>query len=303
MPSPDPHRPSRRLAEQPFEGPLAARLALPAARPPSGHVCLYWLGQAGFVIDLADGRRLLIDPYLSDSLARKYRGSRYGHVRLMAAPIAPGQFDRVDLVLCTHRHTDHMDPDTLRPLAERFPALRFVVPAASQAEAEKRCGVGPRRLVLADAGEPLEPLPGVRVHPLPAAHEGLSIDAGGHHEWLGYVIEVEGLRIYHSGDCVPYAGLVEAVAARRPHVALLPVNGRDAERAGNGVPGNFTLDEAIALARAAGVPTLVAHHYGLFEFNTVPPRVIDQRAAVEHAAGGLTMLRARLDVSLKIALR
>lgn len=47
------------------------------------------------------------------------------------------------------------------------------------------------------------------------------------------------------------------------------MNGRDAERSGNGVPGTFTLDEAITLCHDAGVPAMIAHHYGLFEFNTV----------------------------------
>ena len=118
-------------------------------------------------------------------------------------------------------------------------------------------------------------------------------NSDGRHPWLGYVIEVEGIRIYHSGDGIPYAGLAERVAALAPDIALLPVNGRDEARSSNGVPGNFTLDEAVALVRAAGVPSLLADHYGLFDFNTVAPSLIDERAARETASGGLQMRRAR----------
>lgn len=128
---------------------------------------LYWLGQAGFVIESAPhgSYRLLVDPYLSDSLARKYAGTRYTHRRMMAAPIPPGtKSTQLDLILCTHHHTDHMDPDTLRPLAAAFPDLRFVVPAASTEETCQRCGVGMNRLTPLDAGDRVEPLAAVVDH-------------------------------------------------------------------------------------------------------------------------------------------
>ena len=291
MPTPD-----CRFVE--FAGSLAQQLAKTPAPLLAGEVNLYWLGQAGFVLEFA-GRRVLIDPYLSDSLARKYRDTRYTHVRMMASPIAPEQLTWLDLVLCTHRHTDHMDPDTLQPLAAAVPDLRFVVPRASLSEAAKRCGVTADRLIGVNAGDDVEPLPGLRLRPLASAHEAVDVDADGQHEWLGYVIDVAGVRVYHSGDCIPYPGLVESVRKMAPQLALLPVNGRDAQRIGNGVPGNFTLDEALAICHEAQVPVMVAHHYGLFDFNTVPAGLIDARAVPE-AQRGLRLLRARLGVALRV---
>lgn len=268
---------------------MAERLSAKATS--SGTVSLYWLGQAGFVVDSASGR-FVIDPYLSDSLAEKYKGTKYPHTRMMAAPIAPPALQAVDYVLCTHRHTDHMDPGTLQPMAQANPSLPFVVPEASVAEAHKRCGVGLERLLLADQGRTLALGPAASVYALASAHEELKVDAQGHSEWLGYVLEVDGLRIYHSGDCVPYAGLVEQLRALQIDVALLPVNGRDSERLGNGVPGNFTLAEAMDIAVAAGIPHLIAHHHGLFDFSTVAPQEIDAQIAPA-AARGLHLLRAR----------
>ncbi len=273
-----------------FDMPLAVRLADTASTPCADDIVLYWLGQAGFVID-CQGRRMLIDPYLSDTLADKYRGTRYPHVRMMPAPLVPADLDRLDVVLCTHRHTDHMDPGTLQPLAARFPALRFVVPAASIDEAMRRCGVGIERLIPVDAGMRVRIGDDCHVSPIPSAHETLEADAEGRYPWLGYVIETCGLRLYHSGDCVPYPTLSERVAQQRPDVALLPVNGRDEARSGNGVPGNFTLDEAVDLAHAARVPAMIVHHYGLFDFNTIEPDAIDARIASERSA--LTLLRAQ----------
>ena len=258
------------IAAAPLGGTLASWLAAP-----NEGVALAWLGQAGFVLRIGEAV-VLVDPYLSDSLAAKYRGRRFDHARMMPAPIAPDGFPRVDLVLCTHRHGDHMDPGTLPVLASRHPRCRFVVPAAER-ESAVALGLAATRLLLADAGQTLRPLPDadLLLRPVAAAHERLEQDAQGRHRYLGYGIEAGGHRLYHSGDCVPYPGLLEAVRALAPDVALLPVNGRDAERAAAGVPGNFTLDEAIALCAAANIPTLIPHHFGMFAFNTVAVGDID----------------------------
>ena len=69
--------------------------------PATGTPGLFWLGQAGFWIDTG-AHRLLIDPYLSDSLARKYAGTAYPHLRMMAAPVSVAALPRPDLVLVTH---------------------------------------------------------------------------------------------------------------------------------------------------------------------------------------------------------
>ncbi len=256
----------------------AGGLAGLLAQPDAADMELAWLGQAGFLLRVG-GQVVLIDPYLSDHLASKYRGARFPHTRMMPAPIKADALPRVDLVICTHRHGDHMDPGTLPILAKLHPRCRFVVPAVEAAFAE-RMGLPAGRLMQAEAGLRLQPLPDLDLvlDPLAAAHEHFEQDRDGRHHFLGYVVSVHGLRLYHSGDCVPYEGLAEAVRALLPEVALLPVNGRDAGRAANGIPGNFTLDEAIDLCRAAGVATLIPHHFGLFAFNTADPAEIDAAA-------------------------
>lgn len=276
-------------------GPLAARIA----RPPAAGVALHWLGQAGFVLRGAR-RTVVIDPYLSDSLAEKYRGTPRPHIRMMPPPVDAAGLGAVDLVLSTHQHTDHMDAGTLRPLAARHPNLRFVVPRAARAEAVKRTGAAEDRLVLLDAGETAEPVAGLRITAARAAHETLERDADGCHRFLGYLIEMEGVRVFHSGDTVPFEGQAEEVRALAPDIALLPVNGRSARLLAAGVPGNLTLAEAVALGAAAGVPAVVAHHYGLFDFNTADPAHIDALAATD---GPLRLVRARTDRDLVLTAR
>ena len=249
---------------------LPGLLAEPAPR--SG-VELVWLGQAGFLIRGAHAT-VVIDPYLSDSLAAKYRGRELAHERMMAVPVPPSALAPVDLVLVTHAHTDHLDPGTLPGLAAANPNARFVIPRAHLAPARER-GVPPVRTVPVNAGESWSlaggPPPAATIHAVPAAHEERERDEAGNDRYLGYVVELAGLTVYHSGDCVPFPGMVELLRGYRVDLALLPINGRDEFRASRGVPGNFTVEEAWGLASEIGASALVGHHFGMFEFNTVDP--------------------------------
>jgi L-ascorbate metabolism protein UlaG (beta-lactamase superfamily) len=95
---------------------------------------------------------------------------------------------------------------------------------------------------------------------------------------LGYLFEVEAGLIYHSGDTVRYPGLLERIVQFGPQLALLPVNGRRPELREKKIPGNFTLEEAIQFCLDGKIPTLIAHHFEMFAFNTIDPELIDQAA-------------------------
>jgi L-ascorbate metabolism protein UlaG (beta-lactamase superfamily) len=244
--------------------------------PSDAVLTTWWLGQAGVAIRFR-GHLLLVDPYLSDVLADKYAGKRFGHVRLHDSPVQPAQISGLSTVLCTHGHTDHMDLGTI-PFLQIASDPVFVVPRAEAGRALSR-GVPVSRLVGLDAGETLHTQAGVSIIAVPAAHEELTVDAHGQNVFLGYVLDFDGYRIYHSGDCAPYPGQHELLRSLDVDLALLPVNGRDADRNGNGVPGNFTLTEALELCRAAGIPRLVVHHWGLFAFNTADPAALASELA------------------------
>lgn len=239
---------------------------LAAVAPATGTVAVAWLGQAGFLVR-TDHHTLLVDPYLSDFLAKKYRGREFPHERLMPAPLAVADLDRLDLVLCTHRHSDHMDPETLLEIAARHPGCRFVVPAAD-VEHARSLGLPADRLLPIDDGEPLAPAAGLTITAVPAAHESLDRDATGHCRYLGYAVHIAGLTLYHSGDTVVYLDLPTTLGRLGIDCAILPVNGRDTFRTTRGVPGNMAAAEAITLCRTVGIPLLVPCHFGMFAFNT-----------------------------------
>ncbi|WP_099827914.1 MBL fold metallo-hydrolase [Oceaniglobus indicus] len=277
------------LAEAPCPAPLAEVLA----KPPGREVMLYWLGQAGFVIDGAH-RRLVIDPYLSDSLAEKYRGTAFPHVRLMPPPVLPHEIRHVDAVLATHAHSDHLDPGTLPALMATNPGAPLIAPRAVCQTALERAALSPDRLVAMDTGQTVHPAAGLAITATRAAHEDLARDDGGHHMFLGYAMTLGGVCIFHPGDTIPFDGQTAEVAALRADIALLPVNGRDADRAANGVPGNLTPQEALTLARETGIGAVIAHHFDLFAFNTVPRAEVEEMARAAHP---LTWRAARTGVA------
>jgi L-ascorbate metabolism protein UlaG (beta-lactamase superfamily) len=238
---------------------------------------LWWLGQAGFLVQ-AGGRALLIDPYLSDFLARKYAGKLHPHIRMMPSPLPPAQARGIDMVLCTHRHSDHMDPETLPAVASLNPACIFVVPRAVRWRALEIGLPAEQVLGMAD-GEQLEAAGGIAVDAVHSAHEERVRNPAGEDEFLGYIVRAGGVSLYHSGDCVPHEGLVDRLAGRGVDLALLPINGRDQDRRSTGIPGNFTLEEAIRLCEQAGIPSLLCHHYGMFDFNTIDPAAARARLA------------------------
>jgi L-ascorbate metabolism protein UlaG (beta-lactamase superfamily) len=251
---------------------------------PNGSVGLAWLGQAGFAIRCARFL-VLVDPYLSDHLADKYRGTEFPHVRMMPPPVAAEELRGVTAVLCTHRHGDHMDPRTLPVLAVNNPGSCIVVPRAELGSAHA-IGLPAGQLAGLNAGETLEIAPAICVSAIAAAHESLRQNERGEHHFLGYVIRVGGITVYHSGDCVVYDGLVERLRREVIDVALLPVNGRDVWRRDRGVPGNMDWGEAVELCRRAGIPWLVPHHFGMFEFNTVDePELRRAASAVQPPPG------------------
>jgi L-ascorbate metabolism protein UlaG (beta-lactamase superfamily) len=129
----------------------------------------------------------------------------------------------------------------------------------------------------------------VRVEAIPAAHEVLETDDEGRHRLLGFILDfidssglegsVQRVRVYHSGDCVPYPGLATSLASRGIDLALLPVNGRDERRRALGIAGNFTFEEAVELCRDASIPALMPHHFGMFANNTVSRRELEEKAS------------------------
>ncbi len=256
---------------RPLARPLFEELAVPAQ---TGRLNVFWLGQAGFALRTPD-QLLLVDPYLSNSLAEKYRDAEFKHIRMMPPPITPDELRGVDYLFATHAHSDHLDPGGVGKIMALNPGCQLICPRAIRDTALAR-GADRDRLILMSSLEK-KAFGAFKVTMLPSAHEELKDDGKGNSLFAGFIWDFGGLNLYHSGDCVPFDGLANLLAERGVEVALLPVNGRDRYRAEKGVPGNFLIEEAAELCLAAGVRVLIPHHFGMFDFNTVAPEAIEER--------------------------
>lgn len=232
-----------------------------------GKLHLWWLGQSGFLVQY-QRRHLLIDPYLSDSLTKKYAHTDKPHVRMTERVIAPEQLDFVDVVTSSHNHTDHLDGETLIPLLKANPDLTVLVARANVAFAANRLQVPPERLTSIRVNEDPITVSPFSFHAIPSAHETLEQDENGDHKYIGLIVQVGERTIYHSGDAIPYEGLVETLKRWKIDIAILPINGRDPTR---GVAGNFTGQEAAELGKSMGAGLVIPCHYEMFEFNTASP--------------------------------
>jgi L-ascorbate metabolism protein UlaG (beta-lactamase superfamily) len=227
---------------------------------------LWWLGQSGFLVQWQD-KHLLLDPYLSDSLTRKYAATDKPHVRMTELVVAPERLNFIDVATSSHNHTDHLDADTLVPLFQANPGLQFIVPEANREFAAKRAGQPVDSLKGLDHGQ-FVTVAGMEFHAVPAAHETIEKDLHGRMIYLGYVVKLGPWTIYHSGDTVLYDVMAQTLRRWRIDVALLPINGRGPERR---VAGNLWGREAAQLAHEIGAGVVIPCHYDMFEFNTASP--------------------------------
>ena len=227
---------------------------------------IWWLGQSGYLVQF-QGSHLLFDPYLSDSLTRKYAETDKPHVRMTELAIDPARLDFIDIVTSSHNHTDHLDGETLGPLLEANPAISLVAPEANRAFVADRLGIDPSRPCGLVNGQSIEHGP-FKLTAVPAAHEALDTDDEDRHLYLGYVAEFGDWTVYHSGDTMLFDGMVETLNSWAIDLAILPINGRAPERR---VAGNLTGFEAACLAKDIGARFVTPCHYEMFEFNTASP--------------------------------
>ncbi len=226
-------------------------------------LALWGLGQVGVAIKGPTGV-VYVDPYLTAS-----DGEGGSLPRTFPPPLSPHEVTNASAVLLTHDHIDHTDPDTVLPIAEASPRALFVVPFTSR-ETLVGTGLDEGRIAVPEVGEPLE-VAGARVTAVPSAHTELEEDPEQGYPYLGYVIEWNGVTVYHAGDTVVYDGLIETLSAWRIDVALVPINGRDFFRTARGIIGNTDMREVAELTETLDFGLIVPTHYDLISGNTVDP--------------------------------
>jgi L-ascorbate metabolism protein UlaG (beta-lactamase superfamily) len=228
-----------------------------------GQLALWALGQAGFAIK-GENTIAYIDPYLSNSI-----GESGGPQRRFPSPLDPAAITHAQIVFATHDHADHADGATLGPLLGASPTAVLVTSSQAKQIAVD-AGVAADRVVVPTLGERAE-IAGFKYTAVPAAHYAYEVDEQHRSRWMGFVIENNGVTLYHAGDTIVIPQLLDALKDVVIDVALLPINGRDYQREQAGLVGNLWPREAVDLAQQIEAKVLIGVHNDMFANNRVNP--------------------------------
>jgi len=229
-------------------------------------LAIYWLSQAGFVFKSPSGKIVYIDPYFSDVVERMF-----GFKRMMACPISVEEVN-ADLIICTHEHLDHMDIDAL-PVVAKNSRARFAGPIECVKEF-KKMGIPAERCALLEEGKQIR-LEGIVVNVVFADHGELAPDA------IGAVLEMDGVRVYHTGDTAYRPAAFEPAVRMQPHVLLPCINGRY---------GNLNAHEAALLTQSVNPQLAIASHFWMFvEHNGDPAGFLEDCSKLAPGVQALVM--------------
>lgn len=199
---------------------------------------IIWLGQAGFLLD-TEGVRILIDPYLSESCkalnANNYRRMPINEEYLKIDP---------DVIVLTHDHLDHTDPDTLKNYLATDREITVLAPRS--AFYKVRSFGGKHNYIQFDRHT--EWTQGaVRFSAVKAVHSDESA--------IGVIIEAEGKKYYHTGDTL-YSTDIFADIPEDIYALFVVINGK-----GN----NMNMTDAERFASKVGAKYAVPMHWGLHD--------------------------------------
>lgn len=238
-------------------------------RVPHGSLAVWALGQQGYLFK-GGNHVLVIDPYLSNSVEEQAGDASGSLARLVPIPIRPEELSMVTLVLVSHHHADHADPETLRLLLAAAPGARFMSSYKARDELHA-FGVDVRRAEVPRVDQRVRIGDGCWVTAIPSAHYEQEPDAAGNPAYLGFVIELNGVVVYHSGDSIVYPGLIERLSAQPIDLMCVPINGRDWFREQQEIVGNFDYREAAELTAAVAARVLIPGHNDMFAVNRINP--------------------------------
>ena len=196
------------------------------------------LGQAGLLFDL-DGVMVMVDPYLSNSVERlepkNYRRQ----------PIDESFFDiKPDILVLTHNHLDHTDPETLKKLFSRHNGI-CVLASGNAWQTVRKFG-GDNNYIMFNRGT-VWTEKGIRFEAIHAEH---SDDKA-----VGVIISYDGKNYYITGDTLYNKKVIKDINVPID-VVFLPING---------VGNNMNMTDAAQFAREIKAKTAVPVHFGMFD--------------------------------------
>ncbi len=237
----------------------------PGGEVAAGSVEVSFIGHSCFLIRLP-GLSVLTDPVFSE---RCSPFSFVGPKRVRDPGIALEALPKIDLVLLSHNHYDHLDVASLQKLRRRFPGMRIVT---SLGNAKFLAGKGLPGAVELDWWE-AHGLGETRITATPARHfAARTLWDRNETLWVGFVLEHRGTKIYFAGDS-GYTKFFSEIGARLgpPDISLLPIGAYE-PRWFMG-PVHMNPADAVRAFLDLGTGQAIGCHFGTFQLTA---EAIDQ---------------------------
>ncbi|MBA53283.1 MAG: CMP-N-acetylneuraminate monooxygenase [Pseudomonadales bacterium] len=251
---------------------------------------ILWLGHASFLIQLG-GVTFLTDPYLTDYASPVPSRSTK---RLLPAAIDIDRLPRVDCILVSHNHYDHLDTKALGRLARRFTQAQVVVPLGLIPIMQKQ---GFDNVVELDWYDQQQ-WDRYQVTALPAVHmsrRGL-FDLN-KTLWCGFALQCNGKQIYFAGDTA-YGAVFKEIGQVIGgfDLGLVPIGAYQPRSLMSSV--HTTPEEAILIGEDIGARRLVGMHWGTIRLTTEP--MLEPKERFLAAQSDLPRLVMKIGESLAI---
>ncbi|MCA0425339.1 MAG: MBL fold metallo-hydrolase [Proteobacteria bacterium] len=232
-------------------------------RPPGGlrnGLRVTLIGHASFLIQAA-GQNILVDPVYSE------RASPFafaGPKRVNAPGIAFSNLPRIDHILITHNHYDHMDMATLRRLAAEHPGAKILVPLGNDAILAA-AGIT-LSIAARDWGEAQPLSTDITAHLVPAKHwSARGLFDRRHALWCGFVLETPAGIVHICGDTGYHQPLFTSIREKfgAPRLSLIPIGAYE--------PRWFMRDQhvdpqdAVNILLDCGAKAAIGCHWGTFQ--------------------------------------
>lgn len=218
-----------------------------------------WVGHSTLLVQMGHVS-FLTDPIWSDTASPLAVGPK----RYVEPGLRIEDLPRIDFVLVSHNHYDHMDLNTLRKLAER--GSRFFVPLGNS-HILAGAGIGPVEEL--DWWE-TRTVGRVEIHCVPARHWSRRGATDFNKSlWSGWVVTAPDRRFYFAGDTGMFSGFDEIGRRLGPFdLAALPIGAyRPTEMM---APSHLDPEQAIAAAASLRAQHTVAVHFGTFDLSDEP---------------------------------
>jgi L-ascorbate 6-phosphate lactonase len=239
---------------------------------PGSSIAIWTLGQNGFLLKTPEGTRIVIDPYLTNHCATLNEEYGLDFGRVLPVFIEPEDLC-ADLILLTHSHRDHTDPETIRRFVRKDDAF-FMAPWQAWAMLPE-FGVAPERTRL--------------IHPL-ETHEfrdlriagTLSIPTDGSDlNHLGFILEFSnGIRFYNSGDTA-YHELLGHIRSFEPQIMSICINGGF---------HNLSHWDAARITGLINPAAVIPAHYDMMVCNRQDPSMFAHSLKAQGVASRFTLL-------------